>query len=869
MPQSRLPILLILLLAGGCLALWLATPASDPEIGPESDPSTSTAIPPRQVAAEASTEEPPPTRETYRDPLHASQGEPELARFQIHEEGLPFTFLDTNGRPIVAAKVYVYYPDFKDGFDLEGGPGLSAGVERRLWEKADLLLTDEEGIARVQEEEDFLYVGIRSEDFFDYRLWTKEDSRTLTVRAPLRIPCEVQDAQGIGVAGVPLLAGVAPPEGPIQGFQEILTDAKGKAEFLIFERFRPLAEWPDGHRPDTVGTLGLLTRNPQRIPFSLEEEPEEPLLFQWEPSASLELTIQDDSASPPENGYFVRLFSVHPSEGESMETWAPTDLSSKHVLHAETQDGTVRFPHLGLGQHFVFQVFRLDSMDRTYHFLEGPTRQGETKRAVIDLPEARPSFRGRLVNDGGRTGAGLTFPYLLHDPSRTTYFRQQGVFTTDGEGYFHLEPDQPLAPGMQLELLISAPKRSRDANRAVRVDLTHLPRRGLQDLGELTIVEGSLLADGQVLTPDGTPLAGVEIQLSSASEEVFRAGHLEWQVQEEVEVVTDGTERFRIHGFPKGAYTRLEVSSLEYYSDPMEFTAPATDLLIQAKPTWTLAGKVLPPESFRDDILFLEFTRTDGPQGRVLVMAMEENGWQLEPRGPLHPGTWRLTSIQVSGLLREFELGPEGGTRDLGILEIEEDMKEVGLRIKRADGEELVGATAYTLDGQEIHTSLDSEKVLMVPERLETVLVGSYGTRLTRVQHPRNGMEVVLEPGIAVSLTLENPPRLYSGWEVVYDIRSVGHARERPPFSASRNAFDGPVTAVELPYAGEFQVRVGLVNHMRQPSSTKGRAVITIGSEDDALTILVEDRPGPQVIPLTLDPSLLADAMHRMRLITR
>lgn len=225
---------------------------------------------------------------------------------------------------------------------------------------------------------------------------------------------------------------------------------------------------------------------------------------------------------------------------------------------AETdEDGRFSFHGLRPGTEYSLWAYRGDDMT-----LEGQkvTAGGDGPVTLRLDAGARPAVTGRAIGEDGRPASYalvIPIPWVPEAPSNCALADDQGRFVV-----------RSIWPGVKGELRIQA------GGYAEReVELAALVPGEERDVGEIGLAVANMVVTGRVLKPDGSPMAGVRVEVWA------RMGRFPHPSM----TSTDLQGRFRIEGLPR---EELYVSADQFKChSSRELVAPGkTDVVITATP---------------------------------------------------------------------------------------------------------------------------------------------------------------------------------------------------------------------------------------------------------------------------------------------
>ena len=400
---------------------------------------------------------------------------------------------------------------------------------------------------------------------------------TLVVSSVSDLHVRVQDSAGRPRSAVAVVLERETKGGHLPVLTGVSTAPRGAVFFPALRR--SLDDPAPGAR--FSATLGFPCKDLPRVAFDILALPEEPLILTLPPVGSLRVRVYNEQGVLMDEVVDVSLGSLDSSG-------AFTGLSTRRLTGGEAV-----FGHVGVGADFAVRLS--GSRKRPAHVEEvsGPLSDGAEKIVRIRWDQLHPVIVGRAVREGGQILSGQRGRYTL----------DQGLgvmggppFTTDGDGRFSIVLSAPPERGIrgivsrtpnrehpiQLEaaLYSNTGQAPYEASRSFRLP----DSAGQHDLGDLVFHARPLLASGRVTNQEGAGIIGVHVRAEEQSTK--QAGDKRWSPVREQSAVTDHEGKYIIFGTPGGSPLRLVAIKRGFISTSVESLSPgsaAVDIVLPLK----------------------------------------------------------------------------------------------------------------------------------------------------------------------------------------------------------------------------------------------------------------------------------------------
>ena len=554
----------------------------------------------------------------------------------------------------------------------------------------------------------------------------------------------VIDREGRPVAGVPVDLRWKSDD---DSYGRLVTVATGMDGRVVFPDYRGLLHLEEDLAPDFSARLGVPGSSRKSVDVDWERVGEEPPELVLGATASLEIrTVDPLGRSLPVHG----TASVS-ERGMAWKGWP--------VLKGELVDGMLRLEHVGLGVELEATVVVLEDGVRWKSRGAGPTVEGKGVVLEVVAPQ-QPRLTGRIVDFEGEPFAGKKLQFTLRDEADGQL--QSTGLVTDEDGGFTAELVEGIEMGAHarptfLWYVFGQCKARADLSRPILVG------PGVHELGELRLRPLRGKIGGFCVDESGDPVEGVKV---SAPHIFARNTSLDR---------TGTAGRFDLGG-PFPDELELEVESERLVPrEPATVGAEEREIEIVLVPGGEFRGNVVPREGVRWSEVFVTVwvsslenpSRTD--YSRWLQIDERDGSFNAEG---LDSGTY--TCLFHHGGERLLELKNVIVTRsqltvDPRLHDVDPwgELHSVHLRLVDGGGRAIPDAHASEFqNGKFVDLEHGDEGRIELrygkPERT-TILAHAPGYRSILLPGTIDDREVVLEPGIHVTLTTEDRPKLKQG----------------------------------------------------------------------------------------------------------
>lgn len=362
------------------------------------------------------------------------------------------------------------------------------------------------------------------------------------------------------------------------------------------------------------------------VPFDPEHLPSQPVVLRLPASGSLTVTVLDPDRQAFPDG--MRVF-VQPARTEELKrnSWSgeyrPSLRDEDGCSSAVTVNGVAHFPRVGIGLRLEVFAYHPESRDYFGHEYDALSAAGEHRDIVLQLAESPTVLTARLLRlDRSPIANARPSPRLV-----TGGTTSGSPFDTDADGRFRLSVNEStFPPEPERGLWIVHTDTGVEGMQLARVPLPLAFGAGDQDLGEIVLGEGGVIAAGRVVDEAGVPMAGVRLGLR----------RLDWDPGSDAPDLprgrrnTDQTSedgRFGILGAAAGRRWELSFMREGWERELREVESGATDMTVILRPSARRSlGHVLLDPGIERDLLEWRLTRKDGQGVPSLHLSHEPGG---------------------------------------------------------------------------------------------------------------------------------------------------------------------------------------------------------------------------------------------------
>ena len=660
---------------------------------------------------------------------------------------------------------------------------------------------------------------------------------------------EVLDEEGAAAAGVPV--GLRPAGSPVWLFERT-TDAHGR---VVLEHLAPLfARLPS---PALEAGVRLPLAAPPAVALDRDALEPGPHRLRLGPTGSVAVRVVGEDGAPPAPGGAVVLAATSDLGRLGEEQTVPLDDAGRAV-----------FTRVGLGLRMECRFERDGRASGAAVAFPGPVWTGERVEHRLELSSTRLLLRGRVLDPDGAPRGDLELRARLERPSLGGP-TEELVLRTEADGAFESTwPWRPAAaPPDRLVLLEYAAGQTTPHARA-ELALPPLDGPGSHALGDAVMRPVPALVSGVLLDEAGAPMPG---RLLHVEEWVPLAdlGHGDgfWQTEPAWSARTDADGAFVVRGRAPLDRVRLSFRAPGYRPLRQPFAPGDRGLVLRAERGAELLGRLLLPEGVDPARLVLQLRRLPNgpPFGPDRVADDGGFAWTALPTGEF---SFRVVLGQTDDAPLA-EVGPlavqQGATtRDprLDPVDLRDRIRLLRFRVSDPEGQPVAAAQVVEPGpgaARSFAAVRDGHGALLTARWPLDLEVRAEGYRPVRLSGVDGDREVVLRPGIRVTLRLDEPPVLDPGQRIGISLVPVAGDGIAGEVRGALGA-DGRVELV-LPAAGDYLVLPALWT----PRDRTGVRRDAIGRREEAARIRVADGDTPQEFAVPLDRAALRALLERRR----
>lgn len=406
-----------------------------------------------------------------------------------------------------------------------------------------------------------------------------QPSYTLQLHADHALRVQLLSSRGEPLVDLPVRLQLASADWTINLAEQRTADGAGIA---VFPHCQSLV------RPGKPGihrvAAGVLSPEPIAHEVDPEALPAEVIVLELPPLGSVEVRILDEELREYRGEATVQLECI--PEGEPRQL-SPFDPRTREKLEAEAAGGIASFPHVPLGLELAAAVQRAGSEVGTRGYGPGPNREAQVSTLEVQLGQDHPVARIRAVDGDGAPmqSVELTGEVDLRTPHYQTSESLRS--RTDEEGYFLVDLNHDWSEGSSRRLSVRVLEAS-DSRIRGTLDLSASLENGLNELGDIALVEALPLARGRVQTETGEPVPGAALYLRSRARD--QAG---WQNLGDFELSSGADGTFTIEEDLMGESFRIAASKSGLASGWFEFEPRDEEVVVVMTPHGQIAGSLL------------------------------------------------------------------------------------------------------------------------------------------------------------------------------------------------------------------------------------------------------------------------------------
>ncbi|MCU0862219.1 MAG: hypothetical protein MUC36_00380 [Planctomycetes bacterium] len=645
-------------------------------------------------------------------------------------------------------------------------------AERGGWET----IADERGEARVTLRENTEVIGMHDGRYGLLSLATNSvpppQGHRLRLQPDLAITVRVVDDREQPCADVPLH--VAPHDD--QGVQltwdrlaHAITDADGNATIRhlqqLHDKMRRSLLAREAELPRTTATpvwrvrTRLAVDRDRGVAFAIDAPPTEPVVLRLGPTGS----IRARSIDGPSATAFRNATLIHDQREEG-----PTRLGLPRFQRSARPDpdGFVRWRHLPLGQRFFIHTNTGIGTEVT-----GPRLADQEIEVILQPETGAVVLRGRALGPDRQPLVDTNLLLRGRGPRTMIHVEPR----TDAEGRFLVQAtttDQPL----ELEALCLM--REYADEEPWRLDLPpRTIRPGTEDLGDLVLAPGPILASGHLFAGDEPFVGNVWVRLEREETREDKIVRPRWRTQEDVQQRLHGNQFILRGAAPAGRYRLSVHGDHNLPITPVEIRLGQTDVVIRLDRGARLAASALLPENAPTEALLAELIaaerdpKTGAPRRHPADLEAERGERHQLRWGAVPPGTYTLElrldtgTAPLASIAAVVVPPPPGGDPRLVDIDLRAMVRIVQAEVVTADGK-----PAEDADGMVFPIGLQPDSVwpghrfwqprwrMLLPAAAITVLVGVLDHRPQQLTVSGDRLTIPAEPWPEVQISIADLP---------------------------------------------------------------------------------------------------------------
>jgi uncharacterized GH25 family protein len=858
------PLLLIaaLLIVGVC-AWILLPPVDSSSLLDDGQPQADLVVELEGVPdLEAEVGEPEPAADVIqRTEVESADIEP-AAMLLNEQNSLLITVVDTAGKPLPGATVYVLDSPPNDQTDKFINDARQKSLEMIFEIFTTAHIADAQAQVRIPKPTSKLILAGSTHRHFGSPITISivDDKTILVLDYSNAVLVRVVDRGGNPVPGVPVV--LYADDRPVEnGMIQARTDANGIASLKVsWAVQREIDE-----RDVTSVGVNILSEKIIAEPIDLNDLPTEPLRLVIPPTGQVEVLVQNRVDEQNSNSHFVALYSLT-KRTDGVANWT----KSRTPLPQRCIDGRTLYTHVGLGL-----LLRADSasIERTENLSvdqAGPQRPGELVTITIAPKAGSTVLVGRILNTEGAVAKNLTLQTRLRLYQRgvmQTSDRMQVV--TNEEGRFEMHLKEPYKQGTERSLTVVMRPTKRKAQRSVFVDLSRDLGAGEYDIGDLVVDFPPVMLGGRVQDEAGRPIKGARVEIQRFTTVPDSNGRTYWDDIRYWRSYTDEDGNFEVHGYPEDGRLRLSATADGYAQAQQEIQTDDMNIHLVMEKSFEVTGRILLDPEIDHKTLFARLHRPnpqfpDDPYNQsVHVTADGHFTFGVQPQGNAKVLIRSQAFREELHVIDNLYLLPDGNADVMTIPDIDLRGMLSSSTITLVDEslKPLSDSWIRLIEVRTGMTTLPHGAITVVRRKGPfTIEVGAPGRRSSVIEGVEGDREIIVgEDSLRVQLQIDNGDIVPTDWKLYAAIL----------YQADGGNIDGTRSQlldldidyhceIDVPLPGIYAIKF-LVTHAMDGRASK---MFGLGNGVDFATVEVLDQP-EQRLTVSLDPEELSEAMDK------
>ena len=870
---SPLPLVAALLMAVGLVlwSPWQPEPEPETEIHMQarvpSGAAESAGLPSDSVAIERSSLSAPPP--------------PDSGFAPVPEQGALVTVVDsTTGDPLPGAEV-IYLDLARFPIPLEGIQEFARwGGDSFFAMLGDRYRCDADGQVLLPQPQGRLALVLRTRNHFTLvdRASLVEDvvegkELVLAAQQVEVLPVQVVGAAGRGLAGADVMFR-ADRDRDNGDLQRTLTDVDGMAYLKVTPYAKSMLAGTSTHAYLLIAGL-----DPIRAGFDLQDLPQDPVRLVMPEVGSVEILAQGHEAGQ-------RLFAGISPLVETSDPDRPWR-SEGEGLTRRMENGRLFLPYVGLGEYLRISMGVADMSERVEIERWGPQVAGESVKVTLRLEDPYPSVEGRILNTEGKVAKNIGMELEFRSLDGGALQVRRFEIRTDREGFFRSVIYSEGLQGQPCTMMVRMPATRRKAARVALLELPQGLRPGVNELGDFIVDTPPVLMAGRVVDHEGLPVADADVEVALEEHEedhisipVNRSsgvsfvsataadvpGGPSWYPLNDLSVTTDANGRFEVRDIPFDRSYRVEVDHRAHQPAGTIAHPGDGELEFRLDPKVTYRGKVLLDRNIPNHGVHVGLFRDSEDTGEIewrsgLGFLRSKEGEysftlaEAERVGVAIRSLYRNEIIHViepqDPVVRNWEV-------ELPTIDLRGQLHRISVWVVDEKGQAILNGDIH---GDTRSSGWHEFQPLIMVSKSPTFSfdVSAYGRRLKEVRNVREDQTVVLPPGLAVSLKVDDLGERWSDHRIRLDWTRVD-APQTPTWDRSWSCTlqPGEPNELRLPSPGRYRARV----FVSETASQEGWQPMVEMDPAGAEWILdVLDREGLQAYTLPITASHLEAAL--------
>ncbi len=698
--------------------------------------------------------------------------------------------------PVADAEVHVLALEAASDLDSDVSLEDLGVLERLAIERGASFTSDADGVARITLHAASIVIASKQRLFGVFRCDQRVTTATIELAPADDLVVQVVDGANAPVGGIPIAFRCADDEVGATDRGRRVNGVANERGIAVLRRARFVVADPN-HVTFAVSARIVATARVS-TPIDPKDWPMDPIRLAIPPLVAVDVRVSDEANRPADAT--VGLVALRTPDESDREVAARPRFDR---AEARTENGVAHFEFVaGDTQLRASADFRGTMLEKC---ASSPAHAGE--RVAIDLGGEREItvLHGRLLTSARKPMDDLDVDYLFDVRSVRRPSVQSssynGAMRLDSSGGFWITTNPSRGePAIRRLQFWSSPESSVAAPASVELHLDGDLAPGIQELGDLVLVDQPLMISGIVVDDGGNPIADADVELAHAFP--GEGGAIDWRLSGPgMSTAEDG--KFSFHGPWSSGPIGLDVNVDGFIAREIQsFAVGAKDVRVQLRRGGTIEGSVV----FDDGLSPDDFTLSCAPNGAP-ESEWERDGLLESPTRDSHRAAFKFEGLAPGKVRVTFSArgGPELLALDdvdvvAGKPSTDPRLNDVDLRhrthaihvvIRGGAGEAIESASVRVRarDGSRAWSERYANlgRVTLQTRTLPLdLVVAAVGYRTRRIEGVSADVDVKLERGLPIELALDSQSRGVLPAVVSLDVEltegTLTTADDRPDF---------------------------------------------------------------------------------------